>query len=160
VAPSIPHVPQGEAPAPPPPPPNLSPSPAAVAKPEPPVEVASLGSGKTQPAPSSSVSVASISFADGSATLSDEERNRLSEVAARQHKEGGAIRVIGHAEPAKGATGAQPQLDSLKLALNRAKIVAQALSGDGVAAQAIAVEAAPIAIGEAPAASAEVYLEH
>jgi outer membrane protein OmpA-like peptidoglycan-associated protein len=158
VAPSIAHVPEGEAPA-PPPPPNL-PRPAATANPAPPVTVASLSSGKTRPAPSSSVAVASISFADGSAALSDEERNRLSEVAARQHKEGGAIRVIGHAEPAKGASGTQPELDSLKLALNRAKIVAQVLSGDGVAAQSIAVEAAPIGIGEAPAAIAEVYLEH
>jgi outer membrane protein OmpA-like peptidoglycan-associated protein len=161
VQPTIPNVPEGEAPAPPPPPPNLSPSPAVHAAGESPrAALAALGSGKRRAAAASSVQVASINFAGGSAALSDEERNRLSEVAAMQHDKGGAIRIVGHAEPAKGGTVAQQELASLSLALNRAKAVAQVLSGEGVAAQSIDVEAAPTLAGDASAARAEVYLEH
>jgi outer membrane protein OmpA-like peptidoglycan-associated protein len=121
--------------------------------------VASLASGKRREA-SSSVAVASIAFANGSATLSDRERDRLSEVAAMQHEQGGDIRIVGHAESAKGDDPAQQELASLRLALNRAKAVAQVLSGEGIASHSIDVEAAPIRAGDTAAASAEIYLEH
>jgi outer membrane protein OmpA-like peptidoglycan-associated protein len=156
--PTIAKLPEGETPAPPPPRPNLVPSPVAANRP-PPNAVASIASGKVRES-SSSVAVASIAFTAGSATLSERERNRLSEVAAMQHQQGGAIRVVGHAEPAKGGDLAQQELASLRLALNRAKAVAQALGGEGVASQSIDVEAAPIRPGDSAAASTEIYLEH
>ena len=160
VQPSIPNVPQGEAPAPPPPPPNLRPSPGAASK-SPRAAVASLASGKRRAAAASSVQVASINFTAGSATLSEDERDRLGEIAAMQHDKGGAIRIVGHAESGKTGTMAQQELASLTLALNRAKAVAQVLSGEGVSSQSIDVEAAPTGTGTAAAAAhAEVYLEH
>jgi outer membrane protein OmpA-like peptidoglycan-associated protein len=104
--------------------------------------------------------VAAIAFAGGSAALSDDARDRLSELAATQHKDGGTIRIVGHAEPVKGGDLAQQELASFRLAINRAKAVAQVLTGEGVAAHSIAVEAAPTRPGDADAASAEVFLEH
>jgi len=156
VTPSIPNVPQGEMPLPPPPPPNLPPAANAT---RPPPAALALASGKRRES-ASSVAVGSISFAGGSAALTDRERDRLSELAALQHKDGGTIRIVGHAEPLKGADTAQQELASFRLALNRAKAVAQALSGEGVAPHAIDVETAPTHPGDAAATSAEVYLEH
>jgi outer membrane protein OmpA-like peptidoglycan-associated protein len=156
VSPTIPNVPQGEMPAPPPPPPNLTPSANST---RPPAPVLALASGKRRES-SSSVAVASISFAGGSAALTDRERDRLSELAALQHKDGGTIRIVGHAEPVKGGDAAQQELASFRLALNRAKAVAQVLNGEGVAPHAIDVEAAPTHPGDAAATSAEVYIEH
>ena len=158
--PSIAKVPEGETPAPPPPPPNLPRSSAAAASQAPSTAMASLASGKRRPEPASSVAVASITFSAGSDVLSDVERNRVSEIAALQHKEGGEIRVIGHAEASKGGTVAQQELASLSLALHRAKAVAQALSSEGVASQSIDIEAAPTRVGESGGAIAEIYLEH
>lgn len=158
VTPTIAHVPEGDAPAPPPPPPNLTSS-AGAANP-PPKLAAALGSGERRAPPSSSVAVGSIIFSEGSATLSDKDRNLLSEIAATQHKEGGELRVVGYAESAKGGTVADQELASLKLALNRAKAVAHVLGEEGVASQSIDVEAAPSRADDAAAARAEVYLEH
>jgi outer membrane protein OmpA-like peptidoglycan-associated protein len=106
------------------------------------------------------VPVATIAFASGSADLSDQERNQLSEIAAMQHDRGGALRVIGHAEPASGTIAAQQQLAQFNLALTRAKAVAQVLNHEGVPTQSIAVEAAPGRAGDADASHAQVFLEH
>ncbi|HXQ50172.1 MAG TPA: OmpA family protein [Stellaceae bacterium] len=164
VSPSIANVPQGEMPAPAPPPAELPPLPNQAAESS---QVASAapgagvaGSGKRRAAAASSVHALSVVFADGSAALPDAERNRLSEVAAAQHQQGGAVRVIGHALPATGADAAQQPLASFTLALNRARAVAKVLNEDGVPSQSIAVETAPNHAGDATGANAEVFLEH
>src|SRR5579885_2348346 len=160
-SPAIPDVPTGETPPPPPPPPKLPPAPVAVAPiPPPETRTASLGSGERRAAPASSQELGAVSFADGSAALSDADRTRLSEIAALHHRQGGAIRVIGHAKPIAAQEAMQQQLDSFTLALSRARAVAQELGAEGVPANAIEVEAAPSRADDAAASSAEIFLEH
>ncbi len=163
-SPTIPNVPAGEAPQAPPPPPAIPPPPAHVAavaptRPAPAAAAAATQafSGQRRPAPASSISVAAIAFADGSAALTTEERDRLSEIAAMQHDQGGAFRVVGHAASARGEENAEQRLDGFTLALNRAKAVAQTLSSEGVPAKQIAIEAAPSRAGDA--SIADIYLE-
>ncbi|HUZ72027.1 MAG TPA: OmpA family protein [Stellaceae bacterium] len=109
-------------------------------------------------APPASAAVVAIAFTSGSTALSDAEKARLSAVAAMQHRDGGTLRVIGHAPPPGGDDAMQKDLDSFNLALERAKAVASTLGADGVPPEAIAVEAAPTRADDAAAASAEVYL--
>lgn len=156
VSPTIPSVPQGEAPAAPPPPPNVGQAPAAASAP--PQQTASLVPAKRRTA-AVSQPVAAIAFSTGSTSLSDAERSRLGEIAALQHTQGGTLRIVGHAAEASDEA-AQQKLESFTLALSRAKAVAQALAGDGVPQQAIAVEAVPSEPGDAAAGAAEVFLEH
>jgi outer membrane protein OmpA-like peptidoglycan-associated protein len=162
-SPAIADVPQGETPAQPPPPPELPPLPAAAAAAAAATDSAATasvaGSGKRLEAAASSVHALSVVFADGSAALPDAERQRLSEIAATQHQQGGAIRVIGHALPVPGGDSGQQPLASFTLALNRAKAVAQVLSDEGVPSQSIAVETAPNHAGDATGSNAEVFLE-
>lgn len=164
VAPTIASAPQGEQPAPPPPPPDLPPSPDAAspnsAANSPAPAATEVAPGKRRSAASSSVQVAAIAFADGSTALTDAERNQLSEIAAMQRDSGGAIRIIGHAQPTAGANAADRQIATFTLALNRAKTVAQVLSNEGVPAQSLVVEASPNHAGDAGSSSAEVFVEH
>ena len=164
-SPTIPNVPAGEAPQPPPPPaipaapvvasnaPSRSATSAAM-----PDAATTVFSGKRQPTAASSIAVAAINFADGSAALTSEERDRLSELAAMQHDQGGMFRVVGHAASARGEEDAEQRLDGFTLALNRAKAVAQILGSEGVPSKQILVEAAPSAAGDA--SIADIYFEH
>ena len=159
-SPAARDVPPGDVPTPPPPRPQVSSAPVdVVGAPPPATRTAALGSGQRRGTPSSSTEVASIGFADGSAALSDDERSRLSEIAAMQRQRGGALRIIGHAKPGSAPDAAQ-QLDSLTLALGRAKAVAQELGAEGVPASAIEIEAAPSRADDAAASRAQVFLEH
>ncbi|HUB94594.1 MAG TPA: OmpA family protein [Stellaceae bacterium] len=153
-SPTIPNVPTGEKPEPPPPPPNVAPA-AKEASAAPSVPA----SGQRLATPAAATPAATITFAIGSAVLSDDQRDQLNEIAAAQHEKGGTIRIVGHAEATTGVSGTQQQLAQFNLALTRAKSVAQVLSTDGVPAQVIAVEAAPGRAGDANASHAEVYLE-
>jgi outer membrane protein OmpA-like peptidoglycan-associated protein len=127
--------------------------------PAPPTRTAALGSGQRRAAPTSSREVAVIEFGDGSSALSDTDRNRLSEIAAMQREQGGALRVIGHAKPVSGGTADQ-QLGSFSLALGRAKAVAQELGAEGVPQDAIEIETAPSHASDTAASLAQVFLEH
>ncbi len=160
-------MPSGEAPQAPPPSPKIPPPPAQVAAvpsssraaaAETTPDSATAFTGKLRPAAASSINLAAIAFADGSAALTIEERDRLSELAAMQHDQGGAFRVVGHAAFARGEEDAQQRLEGFTLALNRAKAVAQILSSEGVPAKQIMVEAAPSRTGDTSVA--DVYLEH
>lgn len=161
VSPSVRSVPSGDAPPAPPQPPQVPPSPAAsVAAPTPATCTAALGSGQRRGAPASSREVASVGFSDGSSALSEEDRNRLSEIAAMQRQQGGALHIIGHAKPASANDAMQQQLDSFTLALGRARAVAQELSTEGVPPDAIEIEAAPSHADDTAASRAEIFLEH
>ena len=88
----------------------------------------------------------------GSGARPPERGRRDAASAGRRHS---------HRRPrrtAKGDDPAQQELASLRLALNRAKAVAQVLGGEGIASRSIDVEAAPIRAGDTAAASAEIYL--
>jgi outer membrane protein OmpA-like peptidoglycan-associated protein len=160
VSPSVGSVPAGDAPPAPPPMPKLPPTPVARTDvPPPPTRTAALGSGQRRGAPTSSRAVAVIDFSDGSSALSEDDRNRLSEIAAMQHQQGGAIRIIGHAKPGSDPDATQ-QLDSFTLALGRAKAVAQELGAEGVPSSAIEIETAPSHADDAAASRAEIFLEH
>jgi outer membrane protein OmpA-like peptidoglycan-associated protein len=166
-SPTIPNVPAGEAPQAPPPPPAMPPPPPSVVASIAPSRAAPAAaapgsaaqafSGKRRPAAASSLNVAAIAFADGSAALTTEERDRLSELAAMQHDQGGGFRVVGHAASARGEESAQQRLEGFTLALNRAKAVAQILSSEGVPSKQIAIEAAPGRAGDA--SIADIFFE-
>jgi outer membrane protein OmpA-like peptidoglycan-associated protein len=158
VSPSVRSVPQGETPAPAPPPPAIPRSPVAAAPL--PAPSAPPSPGARRAAPASSVEVATIAFDGSTASLSDSGKSRLSEIAAMQHQQGGALRVIGHAAQAGSDDAMQRQLAAFDLALARARAVAHELSAEGVPAASIAVEAASRPAGAGDAASALVYLEH
>jgi outer membrane protein OmpA-like peptidoglycan-associated protein len=158
-SPTIPNPPLGDKPAPPPPPPRMA------ALPRTPVAEAPLASAAAakpgqRATSAASTPLASIAFADGSSALSDQERNRLSEIAAMQHDKGGTLRLVGHAPPQAGTGAAQQALAGFNLALNRAKEVAKTLSADGVPEKSIAVEAAPAGQGASGTSGVEVFLEH
>lgn len=107
--------------------------------------------------PAISYRVADVSFARGSAAITDGTHNTIAEIVKLHNEDGGMIRVIGHGE----ATGKDAAMVGFTLALDRAEAVAVALADAGVDAKDIAVEAAPVqAKGGADAPRAEVYLEH
>jgi outer membrane protein OmpA-like peptidoglycan-associated protein len=163
VSPTIPSVPAGDTPNPPPPPPPKTPLAPTLASASPdagPSDAAPPAAGRRRATPASSVEVAQIGFSGGSSALTDDERNRLSEIAAMQHQQGGALRIVGHADASAGKDAPQQQIQALTLALDRAKAVAQVLSSEGVAAAAIAVEAAPSRAEDSAPPRAEVFLEH
>jgi outer membrane protein OmpA-like peptidoglycan-associated protein len=157
-SPTIPNVPAGTPPQPPPPPPEMPAAPKIASAEPPPSKPAPEAMGRRLAAASSSVQVAAISFADGSAALTSDERDQLSQVAAMQHGKGGEFRIVGHSASGLGDEDAQQRLAGFTLALNRAKAVAQMLGSEGVPSAAIAIEAAPSKPGDA--SIADVYLEH
>ncbi len=169
--PTVSSLPQGETVTPAPPPPEIPP-PNAVAN------AASAGAaahlkppsarGK-EPVPAASAAdvtshgaavsyhVADLSFAPGSALLSDKLRDTVATIVKLHKENGGTIRIVGHGE----AVGANAATTGLKLALDRAQAVAVALSESGVPAKEISVEAAPVAAsGGRDVPRAEVYLEN
>lgn len=159
-SPTIPNLPKGESPPPAPLPPNIGPTPSVSAAPGAPVTTAALQSDERRATPHSPLQVAAISFPDGSTALSDAARAKLATVAALQHRQGGALRIVGHARPPAGDPAMQQKLASFKLALARATAVAHALTAAGVPAGAVAVEAKPGNDAEDDGPGAEIFLEH
>jgi len=144
-------VPEGETVAPPPPPPNIPPPPVRTSAA--PTQTAAL----TAPQhPLMVQEIAQIVFADGSAAITGDAHGQLTAVALFQQKSGGAIRIVGHAEPRPGKDALQQQIDGFALALDRAKAVAKVLSDAGVPAQDMMVEAAPTRASDAP--RAEIFI--
>lgn len=168
-SPTITSVPQGEAVTAAPPPPQIPPPnrvalvpPASAPQLTPPAAAGQQASASAA-APSGSrhaaisYRVADVTFAAGSALLSDKLHDTIAEIVKLHSENGGTIRIIGHGE-AGGANGA---IAGLNLALDRAQAVAIALTDSGVAAQDISVEAAPVAArGGTDVPRAEVYLEN
>jgi len=104
--------------------------------------------------------VAQITFADNSTQLSSADRRVVDGVVPLQRRNGGGLRVVGHAAKPRGE-GATQQLASFKMALARANAVATALTQAGIAPDQIAIEAAPPSSDGGGAASrAEIFLEN
>jgi len=154
--PAKPHLPAPPAPAaipepigsaayqPPPPPPVLAP-----------LSSSAKSGQKTSPA-AADAPVAEVKFAADSKALSDEDRQALEKVVPAYQQHPGKVRVIGYAGAGGGAA---EQLNSFRVALDRAQAVAAALTEAGIPADRIAVEAAPSAAGRVES-RAEVLLEH
>jgi outer membrane protein OmpA-like peptidoglycan-associated protein len=107
--------------------------------------------------PAISYRIADVTFARGSALLSDKLRDTIAAIVKLHNDNGGMIRIVGHGE----ATGSNAAVAGLTLALDRAQAVAVALTDAGVAAKDISVEAAPVAArGGSDVPRAEVYLEN
>jgi len=139
-----------------PPPPNIPP----------PDHTATAGGEKTASAAPTAASdarhaamhhIADVSFASGSALLSDKVDDTIDAIVKQHVKDGGKIRIVGHGE----AAGPNAAVAGFNLALNRAQAVAVALSDKGVPSKDIAVEAAPVAAGggqDVP--RAEIFFEN
>jgi outer membrane protein OmpA-like peptidoglycan-associated protein len=146
-------------------PPAAAPMPEAIGSvayqppPAPPVLAPLPSSGKsTQKAPTPTVgtAVAEIKFAGDATSLSDEDRQTLGKVVPLYQQNPGRVRVVGFAGAGGGAA---EQLNSFRAALDRAQVVAAALTEAGIPADKIAVEAAPSGPDSAQS-RAEVLLEH
>jgi outer membrane protein OmpA-like peptidoglycan-associated protein len=109
--------------------------------------------------------VALIYFQNGSASLSEDDRSVIREVAELQKASGGVIQIVGHASMATGtATSDEANYD---ISLARANAVANALLREGVDSANVQVAAAGSAepeyyeftpTGEAGNRRAEIYL--
>jgi outer membrane protein OmpA-like peptidoglycan-associated protein len=156
--PAIRSIPEPEPPPPaPPPPPRV----AAPAPQRPAPSVAALPQAAPPAAPSAAAAAGAplvdIAFGDGSAALTEGERERIRQ-AASQHA-GAVFRVVGHAPPPR-SSDALSHLVSFNMALDRANAVASALSEAGVPSAQIRVEAAPSATDAGAAAQrASVFVE-
>ncbi|MGB8181250.1 MAG: OmpA family protein [Stellaceae bacterium] len=178
-SPTIPKLPQGQAPPPPPPPaqvarttppvaPTIPPTtPAQSQTPPhltPPAGVRAGGSpslAMRTPAKAQnpiSVSVGDVAFAQGSSDLAETQRSALAEIAGLYKQTGGEIRIVGHSEPGNANDAIRQRIAGLDLALDRANAVAQALAKLGVPPRDIRVEAAPANAQEQP--RAEVFMEY
>lgn len=180
--PSVRSVPQGEMPSAAPPPTGVQPArqqaalPAAAASSARPPAPASAAAAPllTAPPPEPAVEpavmraphrhgtavtleAAQIGFAGGGKTLGAQDSQRLAEVARLQKEGGGSLRVIAYSG-GSGAASAEAQLDSFGEALDRANVIAQALTRLGVPAGRITVQAAPEQLGGGVAAGQAVIL--
>jgi outer membrane protein OmpA-like peptidoglycan-associated protein len=188
VSPSIPNPPQGQMPAAAPPPPTgvqpareqaaapAAPARAAAPAPMPPVpqQMAALPPlppalpppgpvpGVMQPGRHGAVSLQAgeIRFGPDGKTLSPQDEQRLAEVARLQKQGGGSVRIIAYGRRAFGADAAREELSSFSAALDRANLVAQALTRLGVPARRITVQAAPEELAGVPAGEAQILLDY
>ena len=112
--------------------------------------------------------VALIYFQDGSASLSEDDRSVIREVAELQRASGGVIQIVGHASMAAGST--DPAVNdeaNYDISLARANAVANALLREGIDSANVQVAAAGSTepeyyeftpTGEAGNRRAEIYL--
>lgn len=109
--------------------------------------------------------VALIYFQNGSASLSEDDRSVIHEVAELQKASGGVIQIVGHASMATGTSTSDEANYDISLA--RANAVANALLREGVDSANVQVAAAGstepeyyefTATGEAGNRRAEIYL--
>jgi len=113
--------------------------------------------GKANPKPSALVGrpVAEIKFGADATSLTDNDRRTLEAVVPLYRENPGKIRIIGYAAAGSGAV---EQLNSYRIALDRAQAVAAALTHAGVPSDKIQVEAAPVG-ADSGGSRAEVRLE-
>jgi outer membrane protein OmpA-like peptidoglycan-associated protein len=167
VSPSIPGLPQGEAPRGAPPKPNEQLAVVVPPPPIPPPAIVMPGAPATpaervpamRPASGrrASLEEAQITFAGAGGTLSAEDNQRLTEVAKRQKQAGGSLRVIGYGARGSGPDAAQQELKNFGAALDRANMVAQALAKLGVPASRMSVQEAPT-LAESKRANGQVVV--
>jgi outer membrane protein OmpA-like peptidoglycan-associated protein len=149
-APSMPPLPEQQAALPPLPPavPPVGPIPGVMRAPQGHQHGVSLEAG-------------AIQFGPDGKTLSPEDDRRLAEVAQLQKRDGGSVRIIAYGRRAFGADAAREQLDSFSEALDRANLIAQALTRLGVPAKRITVQAQPEQLaGGVPAGEAQILLDY
>ena len=113
--------------------------------------------------------LAVIQFGQGSSGLSGEDMAILADVARIHRRNGGTVRILGHASrDSSGASVAQMKNGNLQVSMRRAEAVARQLTRNGVPANAIIVEALAdeepayetrTARGVAANRRAEVFLE-
>jgi outer membrane protein OmpA-like peptidoglycan-associated protein len=94
-----------------------------------------------------SLQAAEIKFADSGLTLTPDDDRRLADVVKLYDKHGGMVRVVGYGRRGYGADAAQQELASFSRAIERANVVAKALTQLGLASNRIVVQAAPIGDG-------------
>lgn len=140
-------------------PPAAPPPAALVPRPEPAVEPAVMRPSQGRHA-TVTLEAAEIGFGADGRTLSAEDRQRLSEVAKMQKEGGGSLRIIAYGRGGYGADAAREQLESFGEALDRANLVAQALTKLGVPANRITVQAAPEQVAGGVAGQAEILLDY
>ena len=161
-APTAANAPPGrpQLPAPPAPVPVPEPIGSAAYQPPPPPPVlaplSSSGKSSQKPPAAADAPVAEVKFPADSKALSEQDRHALEKVVPLYQQNPGKVRVIGYAGAGGGAA---EQLNSFRTALDRAQVVAAALTEAGIPADKIAVEAAPSAAGRVES-RAEVLLEH
>jgi len=112
--------------------------------------------------------VALIYFQNGSASLSEDDRSVIHEVAELQRASGGVIQIVGHASMAAGSTDpATNDEANYDISLARANVVAEALLREGIDSANVQVAAAGSTepeyyeftpTGEAGNRRAEIYL--
>lgn len=112
--------------------------------------------------------VALIYFQNGSASLSEDDRSVIHEVAELQRASGGVIQIVGHASMAAGSTDpATNDEANYDISLARANVVAEALLREGIDSASVQVAAAGSTepeyyeftpTGEAGNRRAEIYL--
>jgi outer membrane protein OmpA-like peptidoglycan-associated protein len=135
---------------PPQPSPALPPAvPTAAKPPEPQAALAPPAAPLPAPGRSGSVSMqaAEINFASNGLTLTPDDDRRLADVVKLYDKHGGLVRVVGYGRRGFGADAAQQELASFSKAIERANVVARALTQLGLASNRIVVQAAPIGDG-------------
>jgi len=94
-----------------------------------------------------SLQAAEIKFAGNGLTLTPDDDRRLGDVVKLYDKHGGVVRVVGYGRRGYGADAAQQELASFSKAIERANVVAKALTQLGLASNRIVVQAAPIGDG-------------
>jgi len=144
-------------------PPAVAPAPTAVKPPEqqaalsPPLQAVprtqesepAIATPPPRPSKPGSVSLqaAEIKFAGNGLTLTPDDDRRLGDVVKLYDKHGGVVRVVGYGRRGYGADAAQQELASFSKAIERANVVAKALTQLGLASNRIVVQAAPIGDG-------------
>lgn len=144
-------------------PPAVAPAPTAVKPPEqqaalsPPLKAVprtqesepAIATPPPRPSKPGSVSLqaAEIKFAGNGLTLTPDDDRRLGDVVKLYDKHGGVVRVVGYGRRGYGADAAQQELASFSKAIERANVVAKALTQLGLASNRIVVQAAPIGDG-------------
>jgi len=131
--------------------PQPAPAPAALPEAKPSPVAAALPSPKLPPM---ATTVAALDPPPGAEELSAAEQARLAQIVAQYNAKPGIVRVVAYAAPAVG--GAE-QLNSFRAALDRAQMVARALSGAGIPLNKIQTQAAPSGAG-APVGRIDVQL--
>lgn len=116
-----------------------------------------------------SYQVATIFFDNGSSALRARDRRILRQVAAQHRRQGGVIRVVGHASSRTRAMDViRHKMVNFKVSTARAESVARALQGMGAKAESLFVAAASdrqpryheyMPTGEAGNRRAEVFIE-
>jgi outer membrane protein OmpA-like peptidoglycan-associated protein len=94
-----------------------------------------------------SMQAAEIRFASNGLTLTPDDDRRLADVVKLYDKHGGLVRIVGYGRRGYGADAAQQELASFSKAIERANVVAKALTQLGLASNRIVVQAAPIGDG-------------